>query len=471
MTASRSSIATGRRVGGDRQGRDPAVPSRPRAWRPHGASGRRTGPCPTTPSTPGMRAAMAARPASAATAPSFAAPGARRRRFVDEIGSGRLCARATSRSSRKASAPCWPPPGCTTMRRRSARWCWPRRPSRSSSTCPSPGRALRCGRRCKGRFFVNSYVKAKFLTHDPERIASFDADPLITRPIAVNILLGLYDACRPRRRRCARHHGADAAADLRRRLGGAARAAARVLRQSRRARPRSGMCCPASSTTRSASAIARQALDLIRPFLERQFAAPEQPVDLLDADRAGYTRDEADRLASPLPPLVAARPLLGDEPRLDPHGRLAVGGHRARASPPASIPARRSTTSTATRPRGIGAARPHDRPHLSRLHRLARHPPAQAASRGADRRRPSATLQAAGRPVHIVDIAAGHGRYVLDAVAECAEPPASRSCCAITRDLNVAAGLQADRRAGTCRPASLASHKADAFDARNACRR
>ena len=45
----------------------------------------------------------------------------------------------------------------------------------------------------KGRFFVNSYVKAKFLTHDPARIASFESDPLITRPIASNILLDLYD--------------------------------------------------------------------------------------------------------------------------------------------------------------------------------------------------------------------------------------------------------------------------------------
>ena len=44
----------------------------------------------------------------------------------------------------------------------------------------------------KGVFFVNSYVKAKFLTHDPARIASFEADPLITRPIASNILVELY---------------------------------------------------------------------------------------------------------------------------------------------------------------------------------------------------------------------------------------------------------------------------------------
>ncbi|WP_336220279.1 bifunctional alpha/beta hydrolase/class I SAM-dependent methyltransferase [Citrobacter amalonaticus] len=45
--------------------------------------------------------------------------------------------------------------------------------------------------RLRGLFFVNSYVKSKLLTHDPERVASFDSDPLITRPIAVNILLEL----------------------------------------------------------------------------------------------------------------------------------------------------------------------------------------------------------------------------------------------------------------------------------------
>ncbi|RYF72636.1 MAG: alpha/beta hydrolase, partial [Comamonadaceae bacterium] len=55
-----------------------------------------------------------------------------------------------------------------------------------------PGLALM--HKLRGLFFVNSYVKAKFLTHDPERIASYDSDPLISRPIAVNILLDLYEA-------------------------------------------------------------------------------------------------------------------------------------------------------------------------------------------------------------------------------------------------------------------------------------
>ena len=53
--------------------------------------------------------------------------------------------------------------------------------------------AIALRQRLRGRFFVNSYVKARFLTHDGERIASFEADPLITRPIASNILLDLYE--------------------------------------------------------------------------------------------------------------------------------------------------------------------------------------------------------------------------------------------------------------------------------------
>ncbi|QLK60358.1 alpha/beta fold hydrolase [Enterobacteriaceae bacterium Kacie_13] len=51
---------------------------------------------------------------------------------------------------------------------------------------------LRLMQRIRGLFYVNSYVKGKFLSHDPERVASFEQDKLITRAIAVNILLDLY---------------------------------------------------------------------------------------------------------------------------------------------------------------------------------------------------------------------------------------------------------------------------------------
>jgi len=42
--------------------------------------------------------------------------------------------------------------------------------------------------------FISSYVKSKFLTHDPEQQKKYDEDKLITPDIAVNILVGLYDA-------------------------------------------------------------------------------------------------------------------------------------------------------------------------------------------------------------------------------------------------------------------------------------
>jgi len=52
---------------------------------------------------------------------------------------------------------------------------------------------LKLIQRIRGLFYVNSYVKGKFLTHDQQRVASFATDKLITRKIAVNILLELYE--------------------------------------------------------------------------------------------------------------------------------------------------------------------------------------------------------------------------------------------------------------------------------------
>ncbi len=52
--------------------------------------------------------------------------------------------------------------------------------------------ALTALERIFGDFYVKSYVKPKVLTHDPERIASYKADRLIRRPISVRVLLGLY---------------------------------------------------------------------------------------------------------------------------------------------------------------------------------------------------------------------------------------------------------------------------------------
>lgn len=53
---------------------------------------------------------------------------------------------------------------------------------------------LRVWRRLRGECYIKSYVKGKMLTHDAALAAAYHADPLISRNIAVNILLGLHDA-------------------------------------------------------------------------------------------------------------------------------------------------------------------------------------------------------------------------------------------------------------------------------------
>lgn len=52
---------------------------------------------------------------------------------------------------------------------------------------------LRLLLKIKGKAFVSSYVKSKMLTHDATEARHFDADPLITREISVNILLEMHD--------------------------------------------------------------------------------------------------------------------------------------------------------------------------------------------------------------------------------------------------------------------------------------
>ena len=173
----------------------------------------------------------------------------------------------------------------------------------------------------RGNFFVNSYVKARFLTHDPERIKSFDADPLIARADRRQHPAGALRDGGARRRGRPRHHHPDAAPDLRRRLRRASRAAASLLRAPRGARSRSAMCCRASTTTRSArgsgpSPSTRRAASSSR-------ASPSRSTGrrCSHADRIGFTRDEADALASPLP-LLSPRGLFWAMARLN----MTIGG-------------------------------------------------------------------------------------------------------------------------------------------------
>lgn len=56
--------------------------------------------------------------------------------------------------------------------------------------------ALRAGRALGTAAFVKSYVRPGMLTHDAAQAAAYDADPLISRQIATNVLLDLHDTSR-----------------------------------------------------------------------------------------------------------------------------------------------------------------------------------------------------------------------------------------------------------------------------------
>lgn len=317
---------------------------------------------------------------------------------------------------------------------------------------------LKLMQKLRGNFFVNSYVKPRFLTHDPERRASYSADPLITRPISVNVLLGLYEA------------------------------AARVVKDAR------AITIPTQLFISGADFVVRHApqheffVNLGTPIKERhvlrgffhdtlgekdrapavaeihrflleRFAAPLELPDLTVADRFGFTRDEADRLASPLP-LLSPRGLWWAAYRanLKFAGLFSKGIALGRKTGFDSG----STLDYVYRneAEGVGPlGRFSDRTYLDAI-----------GWRGIRQRKVHLEelialalkkLEAAGQPRRVLDIAAGHGRYVLDALAA-GETRPERILLRDYSDTNVEAGRRLIAEKGLADIATF--EKADAFD-------
>lgn len=310
----------------------------------------------------------------------------------------------------------------------------------------------------RGTFFVNSYVKARFLTHDPERIASFESDPLITRPIASNILLELYETA------------ARVVDDAR-----AITVPTQVLISGSdfvvRHAPQHRFFENLGSTVKERHILPgfyhdtlgekdrAVALDLVRGFIEARFAEPHAVVDVKRAHLSGYTRDEADRLATPLP-LLSARGLYWSMTRAS----IRFGGLFSKGI---GIGGKTGFDSGSTLDyvyendaRGIGpVGRLVDRQFLDAI-----------GWRGIRQRKVHleeligsalARLKEAGKPLRLLDIAAGHGRYVLDAVAGSpVRPDAIR--LQDYSPINVEAGRRLIEQRGLADIASF--HEADAFD-------
>ncbi len=152
-----------------------------------------------------------------------------------------------------------------------------------------------------GNFHVKSYVKPSALTHDPIRVASYESDPLIRRPISVKILLALYST--------ADRIIADARAiqiPTQLLISGADFVVDR--------RPQDEFFERLGSPLKEKHVFAGfyhdtlgekdrvVAIEEVRRFVIKMFAGPCANAPLLDADKTGYTKDEFDALSRPLPP-------------------------------------------------------------------------------------------------------------------------------------------------------------------------
>lgn len=310
----------------------------------------------------------------------------------------------------------------------------------------------------RGNFFVNSYVKAKFLTHDPERIASYDTDPLITRPISSNILLGLYDA--------AERVVADAGAitvPVQLLISGADWVVhakpqhqffERLGSPVKERHELPGFYHDTLGERDRAPAVAK-----IRTFIEQRFAEAPRVVDVRDAHERGFTFEESRALAEPLSPL-SPRGLYWNTTRASlkwaaPLSKgLQIGRDTGHDSGSTLDYVYRNT------PQGAGA-----------LGRLIDHQYLNSIGwRGIRQRKVHVeellqlamqTTRDNGLPLNLIDIAAGHGRYVLDAVNQSPIQPDSVRLRDYS-DINVRDGATLIVSRGLQQIATF--EKADAFD-------
>ena len=291
--------------------------------------------------------------------------------------------------------------------------------------------------RLRGDFYINSYVKPRVLTHDPERIASYKADPLIKRPISVGLLLGLE--------RTSARVVADAQAIS---------IPTQLFISGRdwvvRTRPQVEFFERLGATVKEQHIFAgfyhdilgekdrRLALKKVRNFVLTTFAASCQQPRLLDADKIGYTKSEFDTLSRPLPLLSRKRLGFGLVKLGMKVGGIFSSGIRLGFQTGFDSG---STLDYVYRNQASGATpirRLVDRSYINAI-----------GWKGIRRRKENLVralldsmmrLRASGMPVRVLDIAAGHGRYVLEAL----EQDAAETQGVLLRDLsetNVQRGL------------------------------
>jgi pimeloyl-ACP methyl ester carboxylesterase len=264
-----------------------------------------------------------------------------------------------------------------------------------------------------GDFYVKSYVRGRALTHDPGRIASYHSDPLINLRISARVLLDLY--------RMSERLVADAAA---------IRVPTQVLLSgsdwvihNQPARLFFDRLNTDEKEIHSFQGFFHDTLGekdrhlpmaRIRSFLDRQFAQPRVRPSLEHADRGGFTRAEYDDLLRPMPPwslkgfsFALTKLFLRTIGRLSDGIRLGCDSGFDSGSSLDYV--------YRNRPSGITPVGTLidwfylNSPGWKGI-RVRKQLIQELIGRAMNGARDS------GRPVRIVDIAAGHGRYVLEAI-------------------------------------------------------
>ena len=310
----------------------------------------------------------------------------------------------------------------------------------------------------RGSFSVNSYVKGKFLSHDAERIESYDNDPLIVRPIAVNLLLELKDLAN-RLVRDAKaittptqllisgndwvvHHRPqhrffdDLGADVKERH-----------------------TLPGFYHDTLGEKDRHLAVGKLRSFILNQYSGSTVKPLFPKADQPDFTAAEAASIAAPLP-RFSLKGLYWSSVRLG----LRIGGwfskgiwlgHKTGFDSGSTLDYVYENHAYGRTPLG----RAIDRAYLDAI-----------GWRGIRKRKihieqllhdASGKLLSAGLPVRVLDIAAGHGRYILSAF-ENAEAHPDSICLRDYSERNVEAGSELIKRSGLEKNARF--EKADAFD-------
>ena len=306
--------------------------------------------------------------------------------------------------------------------------------------------------------FVRSYVKSKMLTHDAEQAARYDSDSLIFRQIAVNVLLDLHDTAK----RLVTDAGAIQTPTL---MIGAGKDWVVNLKAQRKffdqlsSREKRFEIFPEAYHAIFHEKNRREVVNLIRKFVLECFAKRAAAFSLLDADKAGPTFREYENLKSN-----------GSTKFAVVRAGLKVAGRFSRGI---GIGSRHGFDSGLSldyvyknEPSGSGVVgRLIDKSYLNSI-----------GWRGIRQRKANLErtlrdlilkLHRENRPVRILDIAAGPGRYVIETIRSLPEIPIAATLCDYKQENVEAARALADQLNLN---GAIAVQRGDAFDRESVAR-